>query len=208
MQAGLGAGNPAVGGSAQQIRQMPTEKLHELAARFPPNSQQGSMVQAILRQRQMNPQSDPGMQPQGLGAMPGMAAGGGLHGYATAGGVDDPYSDMQPDASSVPTSQYGTFDPDADPTPVRRFMNWMRSGAPVDQSAPLPGSLLYSPPADVPPSSESRRGLGQMALENPTGEGASERSAFNVPADSFSDNGVGPNDVGGVAAPGLGLSNG
>jgi hypothetical protein len=89
-QAGLGSGNPMYGNALNQLSSMPTEKLRELQARVPPGSQQGGLVQAVLRRRQMMPQSDPALaqQPQpmmqGLGGLPGM-------GMASGGVADDDY---------------------------------------------------------------------------------------------------------------------
>lgn len=178
-QAGLGAGNPMTAGSVQQLQQMPTEKLREMATRVPPQSQQAALIQAMLHRRQMNPQSDPGMQsaPQGLGAMPGMAAG---------GDPNDAYAAMLPEASGTPE-----FDPDLDPTPLRRIINWA-AGLHAPPQAALPGGFAYTPPADVRPESERHPDMSMAGL----GEGSSERSVFRSDA---------PNAVDEVASPvGLG----
>ena len=74
MQAGLGAGNPMVAGQLQQLQKMPTEQLHEMAVRSPNNP---ALMQA-LRQRQMNPQTDP--MNGGLGRLGGTGGLGGLPG--------------------------------------------------------------------------------------------------------------------------------
>jgi len=111
MQAGLGAGNPMVAGQLQQLQKMPTEQLHEMAVRSPNNP---ALMQA-LRQRQMNPQTDPmngGLGrlggTGGLGGLPGgvapaMAHGGVIHAAngATITGAPDESNGVTSDASDV-----------------------------------------------------------------------------------------------------------
>ncbi len=52
-------GNPAMVNLMQAYSGLPTEKLQELAVRFPPGSPQGGMVNMALRSRQAFPQSTP-----------------------------------------------------------------------------------------------------------------------------------------------------
>ena len=110
---GIGAGTTAPGLQAmfggnplgttlyQQYQRMPTEKLHELAARAPTNP----YIQRALQQRMMQPQSDPAMQAQpqqpvpGLGASPLSQTPAPMQsypgGFAAGGGLDDDEPSME-----------------------------------------------------------------------------------------------------------------
>jgi len=74
--------NPNAQQAYANISQMPAEKLQELAARTPPNSPQGAMIQRALRQKQMMPNvgspSQTGVAPQTGGGLqtPQFAKGG------------------------------------------------------------------------------------------------------------------------------------
>ncbi len=73
---GIGGGNPQMAGAMQQLAQLPTEKLQELAARTG-GTQQGMMAQRVLQQRLMMPNaqlSAPAQQPQ----LPAASAGGNM----------------------------------------------------------------------------------------------------------------------------------
>lgn len=124
MQAGLGSGNPMQGNAANQFNALPTEKLQELAARVPPGSQQGAMLQSVLRRRQMNPQSDPAMQSaspsvmQGLGGLPGMASGGDPEdAYEQEAAQIDADTPAPPDAAPIGLSAPAQSAPDVIRTP-------------------------------------------------------------------------------------------
>lgn len=78
-------GNPMLAQAAQSYNGLPTEKLQELAARFPPNSPQGSLVQRALQTRHANPGSNPVQA--GLDSM--------LPAYARGGEAED--DDALPD---------------------------------------------------------------------------------------------------------------
>ena len=116
-QSGLGSGNPMYGGALNQLSALPTEKLQELQARIPPGSPQGGIVQAVLRRRQMMPQSDPSAAlqapaaaspMQGLGGLPGlpgmgMASGGDVGNSADVDPILlDPY--LSPATAGAPPS--------------------------------------------------------------------------------------------------------
>lgn len=141
--AGLSAsvgGNPAFVQLQQSYSGLPTETLQEIAARTPPNSPQGSLVQRALRLRQMNPGSNPaqpmvppatpqgqvgGMAPAspaqagGFGGMaPGFAAGGEPDAIDVSGGApaadtwDDSVASYTPPAAAVPTAGVSPIPPD------------------------------------------------------------------------------------------------
>ena len=162
-------GNPLLTQSYQNYAQMTTEQLQEAAARFPPTSQQGQMVQRALMQRRMSPQSDPSQQQaaqqpaqptqqtaaqappaqQGFGAaMP--------QGFADGGTPDDV-------SSYVPVTDDWTNNPNGG------------APLPVSATAPAPGpvtSASLPPPAaassapSVPQPSQSSQPAGAALSGN------------------------------------------
>jgi hypothetical protein len=161
-------GNPLLTQSYQNYAQMTTEQLQEAAARFPPTSQQGQMVQRALMQRRMSPQSDPAQQQaaqqpaqptqqptaqapaqQGFGAaMP--------QSFADGGTPDDV-------SSYVPVTDDWTNNPNGG------------APLPVSATAPAPGPVNATslpPPAaassapSVPPPSQSSQPAGAALSGN------------------------------------------
>lgn len=130
-------GSPGLVQAAQTYDGLPTDQLHQMAARYPPTTPQGQLVARALQKRQLFPQSNP-VQPTvqqpaaqgGMGAMqPGMARGGDVEdedtlpdlivpqvGPSVPGGMTaglgpmespGPMGPMGPRPASVPTSLLG-----------------------------------------------------------------------------------------------------
>jgi Transglycosylase SLT domain len=85
LASGMGSGNPMVSGLVQRYAQLPTEQLHEMSVRYPPTTPQGQIVQTVLRQRQMSPQSNPQQPGVGTTAPTNAAQAAPVAGMATGG---------------------------------------------------------------------------------------------------------------------------
>ena len=159
-------GNPLATQNFSQYQNLPTEKLHELAARLPPTTPQGQMIQRALQQRQMAPQSDPAQQQQNAPQQPtaqppqpqqGLAAT--PPGFADGGGPD---MDLSSAGSSwqddVPTpgaaaGDMPTFDDFVPSDPIQSGHGW--HGATGIPHPPIPSDS---------------GGLGSGASHRATGE--------------------------------------
>jgi hypothetical protein len=69
----FGGAPPTTTGAMQQLAQMPLDRLQQMAVQFPPNTQQGALIQTAIRQKQATPGS--GTTPvAGPGATPSISA--------------------------------------------------------------------------------------------------------------------------------------
>lgn len=131
--AAFGGAPPTLTGALQQLYQLPLNRLQQMAVQFPPNSQQGQMVQMAIRQKQATPGSGTAMptsspqtaQQQSQGA-PGLGTPipqapapqtGGTAAPATNPQQTNGTASAMADGGLAPGSGYVTPD-ELDPTPV------------------------------------------------------------------------------------------
>lgn len=147
-----------------QLAALSTEKLHELATRFQPGSQQGALVASVLRQRMMSPQGD-----IGIGGLPGvqqMAGGGGLDWMADEGEeLPDFHAPAAADAPAVDAASVV----DAPYADSRHAIPVPGLG-PVSRRVATREAAMPLPPAQIPPSEDQPAGLTAAPRMRDTGE--------------------------------------
>jgi len=188
MQAGLGAGNPMVAGQLQQLQKMPTEQLHEMAVRSPNNP---ALMQA-LRQRQMNPQTDP--MNGGLGRLGGTGGLGGL-----PGGV----APAMAHGGVIHAASGATITGEQDADYIPQMLNSTGLGGMTTRDIPEGGyketdiNQLY----DFLPNPGT---IGQATIDRELGRQPTlETTPMSDQTDQPEDKPFAPGTIGGLTAPGL-----
>jgi hypothetical protein len=186
-------GNPAMVQLTQAYSGLPTEQLQEMAAKFPPNSAQGSMVQRALRMRQMNPSANPA-QPQVPSGQPAGQAQQ-QAGFAPQGMADGGEPVQDPDAPWAAAVGVPSAVPFNVGNPVPRAMRtsgWQSNiGDEVVGAVPQQVGGLSSindgfsdqPPPSPPPPPTRRAGVGSDATISYLQPEGGLRA---IPADAYS----------------------